>query len=68
MGQLAKVPREVHLEQTEDDVWIIVGSLHVHVIRTDEGVVYDVYTPVENILEQIGGGYTFFEETREEEL
>lgn len=53
---------EVTLKNSGDDCWVHVGPLSVCITRTDEGVVYDIWTANEDGVdsEMLDSGWTAF--------
>ena len=53
------------LEQDHDTVWITVDNISVYIIRTDEGVVVDLFPLGLEARESIAGTYAFRTEAQE---
>lgn len=58
---------DYYLKDNADSVWITVGDISVYVVRTDEGVVVDLYPLDNENAESLGGAYAFFSEVADEE-
>ena len=49
------------------DVWVEVGNLWVHVIKTDEGAIADIWSGEEALADgPITSAYAYFNEARED--
>ena len=48
--------------ESGDNAWITVGSISVHVVRTDEGIVVDLYPKAGEMSEALASTYLFFAE------
>jgi len=58
---------DYYLKDNATSVWITVGDISVYVMRTDEGVVVDLY-PLDNENdESLASTYAFFSEVTDEE-
>jgi hypothetical protein len=51
--------------ETHDNAWITVGNISVHIVRTDEGVVVDLYPKAAEMSEAMMSTYLFFAEAEE---
>lgn len=53
-------------EIEKDDVWVSIGDLMVHVFRTDEGVIADIWGKPKKggPIESIASTYAYFDEVR----
>lgn len=58
---------EYTLTSEEDSVWITVNNISVHIIRTDEGVVVDLYPLSEEDCDPVAGTWATFQECLPEE-
>jgi len=47
------------LKEGEESVWVTVGNLSVYIIRTDEGVVVDIYPLHDELSECLASTYAF---------
>ena len=59
---------DIELETTDDVLWATVGNISVRIVRSDEGVICDMYTKgVEDLDDShLSGCYAFFSEALEE--
>jgi len=57
---------DYYLKDNENSVWITVGDISVYVVRTDEGVVVDLYPLDNENAESLASTYAFFSEVTDE--